>query len=221
MTKKAVSIVDKTAVVNLNSPKALADFSKELKKFIVENELYTNIAGKNYVHVEGWQFAGASMGIFPIVERVDDISQEGYVKYRAEVKLVRISSGDTVGYGIAICSNKEDKKKSFDEYAVASMAQTRAVGKAFRLSIGWIMKLAGYEATTAEEADSIKDESDTTKSDMPIDDVKMLVGLKLTAMAAADKVKFLKDNVNTVTDKNLTDEQYRFLYDCLSSRSII
>jgi len=218
MAKKVVSIVDKTAVVNINSPKALADFAKELKKFIVENELYTNIKGKNYVHVEGWQFAGASMGIFPIIEKVEDISVEGNIKYRAEVKLTQISTDKTVGYGIAICSNKEDKKKSFDEYAVASMAQTRAVGKAFRLSIGWIMKLAGYEATAAEEADSIKDEGEAvnTKSDMPIDDVKMLVSAKLAVMPAADKVKFLRDYTNTLTDKNLTDEQYRHLYGVLT-----
>jgi hypothetical protein len=31
------------------------------------------------------------------------------------------------------------------------MAQTRAVAKALRLCLGWIMALAGYEATPAEE----------------------------------------------------------------------
>ena len=152
-TRKAISIVDKTAIVNINSPKALADFSKELKKFIVENELYTNIQGKNYVHVEGWQFAGASMGLFPVVEKLEEVSE---MKYRAEVKIIQLSTGNTIGYGVAICSKAEAKKKSFDEYAIASMAQTRAVGKAFRLSIGWIMKLAGYEATPAEEMNDVR-----------------------------------------------------------------
>ena len=157
MAKSPVSIVNKTAVVNMNSPKALADFSKELKAFIVSNQLYTNIKGKNYVHVEGWQFAGASMGLFPIVEKVEDLSiledSSKHYKYKAEVKLIQLSTGATVGYGIAVCSNKEKGKTDFDEYAVVSMAQTRAVGKAFRPSIGWIMKLAGYEATPAEEID--------------------------------------------------------------------
>ena len=31
------------------------------------------------------------------------------------------------------------------------MAQTRAIGKAYRNVIGWVMKLAGYEATPSEE----------------------------------------------------------------------
>jgi hypothetical protein len=38
-----------------------------------------------------------------------------------------------------------------DDYALRSMAQTRAVAKALRLCLGWIMSLAGYEATPAEE----------------------------------------------------------------------
>jgi len=158
MANKSVSIVDKSAVVNINSPRALKSFSVELKAFIVENNLYTTISNKNYVHVEGWQFAGASMGIFPMVEKVERlISEDGSeIKYRAEVKLVRLSDGSTIGYGMALCSNKETKKKSFDEYAIMSMAQTRAVGKAFRLTIGWIMKLAGYEGTPAEEITGVE-----------------------------------------------------------------
>ena len=38
-----------------------------------------------------------------------------------------------------------------DEYAILSMAQTRAIGKAFRNLIGWVIKMAGYESTPAEE----------------------------------------------------------------------
>ena len=33
------------------------------------------------------------------------------------------------------------------------MAQTRAVGKAFRNQLAWLMKAAGFEATPAEEMD--------------------------------------------------------------------
>ncbi len=49
-----------------------------------------------------------------------------------------------VSVGIAICSNKEGSKKFFDEYAILSMAQTRAVGKAFRNQLAWLMKAAGF-----------------------------------------------------------------------------
>jgi hypothetical protein len=42
------------------------------------------------------------------------------------------------------------------EYARRSMAVTRAAGKAYRLTLAWIMALAGFESTPAEEMDGIK-----------------------------------------------------------------
>src|SRR6185369_14512327 len=51
-------------------------------------------------------------------------------------------------------------KRRFDEYAIASMAQTRAIGKGFRNLLGWLMKAAGVEATPAEEMDFARHEED-------------------------------------------------------------
>jgi methylglyoxal synthase len=38
-----------------------------------------------------------------------------------------------------------------DDYALQSMAQTRATSKALRLPLGFVMQIAGYDATPAEE----------------------------------------------------------------------
>jgi hypothetical protein len=46
---------------------------------------------------------------------------------------------------------ERSKEKGFDEYAILSMAQTRAIGKTYRNVIGFVMKTAGYEARPAEE----------------------------------------------------------------------
>jgi hypothetical protein len=73
-----------------------------------------------------------------------------------------------VSVGIAICSNKEGSKKFFDEYAILSMAQTRAVGKAFRNQLAWLMKAAGFEATPAEEMDFVHEEK---KPSRPVQEV--------------------------------------------------
>ena len=35
------------------------------------------------------------------------------------------------------------------------MAQTRAIGKAYRNIIGWVMKMAGYEGTPGEEMKAV------------------------------------------------------------------
>lgn len=81
----------------------------------------------------------------------DAIFTRNYYAYECECKLVSLQTGREIGYGAAICTNAETKKAEFDEYAIASMSQTRAIGKAFRNLLGYVMNAAGYEATPAEE----------------------------------------------------------------------
>ncbi len=127
------------------------DLAKDLAKFIKENKLSTQVQGKEFVNVEGWQYAGSRLGIVPIVEHVINVSSEQEIKYQAKVTLFDMRSQHTVGAGFAICSNKESGKKFYQEFAIASMAQTRAIGKAYRNILAWIIRAAGYEPTPAEE----------------------------------------------------------------------
>lgn len=125
----------------------------DLAKFIKENKLYQNIQGKEYVNVEGWQYAGSRLGILPVVEHVINMSSDTELKYQAKVNLLNLRTEQVVGAGFAICSNKEQGKKFYQEFAIASMAQTRAIGKAYRNILAWMIRAAGYEATPAEEMD--------------------------------------------------------------------
>lgn len=125
----------------------------DLANFIKENKLTTSVQGKDYVNVEGWQYAGSRLGIVPIVEHVINMSTEQELKYQAKVTLFDLRSQQTVGAGFAVCSNKESGKKFYQEFAIMSMAQTRAIGKAYRNILAWIIRAAGYEPTPAEEMD--------------------------------------------------------------------
>ena len=127
------------------------DLAKDLARFIKDNKLSTQVQGKEFVNVEGWQYAGSRLGIVPIVEHVINLSNEQELKYQAKVTLYDLRHGTTVGAGFAICSNKESGKKFYQEFAIASMAQTRAIGKAYRNILAWIIRAAGYEPTPAEE----------------------------------------------------------------------
>lgn len=160
MEKKIIESYD---IANSNETLHLA---QDLAKFIKENRLFHNIQGKAYVNVEGWQYAGARLGILPIIEELRRIeSENGELKYQAEVKLLNLRNQQVVGSGFAICSNKEFGKKSYQEFAIASMAQTRAIGKAYRNILAWIIRAAGYEPTPAEEMDyMIKDEQEDAQS---------------------------------------------------------
>jgi hypothetical protein len=146
---------------DIAAPGQMAAMAKVLQAHIGAHGLSTNIVGKQYTNVEGWQFAGGLMGYLPKVVKVENISVGNEKKWRADVELIRIKDDKVMGTGSAICSNVENKKRAFDEYAIMSMAQTRAIGKAYRNLIGWVMKLAGYEATPFEEMVKMGEQAET------------------------------------------------------------
>ncbi|NEM99320.1 hypothetical protein [Pontibacter burrus] len=158
----------------------------DLAKFIKENRLYQNIQGKEYVNVEGWQYAGSRLGILPVVEHVVNISTDDEIKYQAKVNLLDLRSQLVVGAGFAICSSKEQGKKYYQEFAIASMAQTRAIGKAYRNILAWIIRAAGYEPTPAEEMDYSGNEPAKAK-DVAIPTEKKATMRTAQAAATADK----------------------------------
>ena len=119
-----------------------------LKNYIVKNKLFVLYEEKAYVMVEGWQFAGGLLGLFPKIKEIEELAKG---KWLVEAEIIDGKTGGVISTGFAICSKEESKKKDYDEYAILSMAQTRAIGKAYRNLIGWVMKLAGYQATPAEE----------------------------------------------------------------------
>jgi hypothetical protein len=128
--------------------------AKTLKAYVVKNNLYTTIQGKNYTHVDAWQVSGGMLGLYPRVVKITDMSKPNEIKWLVEVEIIN-KDEKIISRGFAICSNKEGKKSKFDEYAILSQAQTRAIGRAFRNTIGYVMKLAGYESTPSEEMGGI------------------------------------------------------------------
>ena len=128
------------------------EMANELRLVINKQRLYADIRGKQYVTVEGWTTLGAMVGVFPLVtwcRRVGDDEVEP-LGWEARVE-VRTLSGQTVGAAEAQCMRSEGQWRSRDDFALRSMAQTRATSKAMRLPLAWIMSLAGFEATPAEE----------------------------------------------------------------------
>ena len=144
--------------LSLTKPEQALQVASTLQAFVIERKLTANIQGKNYPLVEAWQFAGSQLGLIPVVKEVKNLSTDSEIKYEAFVEVLRLQDGLVMSRGYAVCSNKENSKRRFDEYAIASMAQTRAVGKAYRNILAFLMKAAGFEATPAEEMDFIKDE---------------------------------------------------------------
>lgn len=74
---------------------------------------------------------------------------EGY-DWEARVE-IRTPAGIVVGTAEALCSRAESTWATRPDPAVKSMAETRAESRAYRRAIGWIVNIAGYSATPAEE----------------------------------------------------------------------
>lgn len=157
---------------DLASPRYAFHVANELKKFVTEQKLTVEIQGRPYALVEAWQFTGAQFGLYPILTEIKNESTYKEVtftwkdrynnpktkntyhyKYRATVEVRRYSDDKVVSKAEIVCSNEEYGKHDFAEYAIQSMAQTRAEGKAWRMLLGWVMKAAGFEATPYEEMD--------------------------------------------------------------------
>ena len=157
----------KVASYDISRADETIDLAQDLTRFIKENKLFHNIQGKEFVNVEGWQYAGSRLGIVGIVEEVINRSVDGELKYEAKVSLLNLRTGQKCGSGFAICSSKEQGKKFWQEYAISSMAQTRAIGKAFRNILAWIIRAAGYEPTPAEEMDAVVQPSEPPANSQP------------------------------------------------------
>ncbi|MBD3293370.1 MAG: hypothetical protein GF393_10630 [Armatimonadia bacterium] len=118
-----------------------------LKDVIDKRGLAVEIRGRRHVKVEGWTTLLAMLGVTPREVTCDEVEPGRYV---AVVELVN-ASDRVIGRASAECARTEHTWKDRDAYALRSMAQTRATGKAARLAFSWIVTLAGYDPTPFEE----------------------------------------------------------------------
>ena len=123
-----------------------AEMAHELATVIDKQKLFTVIQGKKFVGVEGWTTLAVMLGC--VAREVSTTETDGI--YVAVVELVRMNDGACISRASAECG-EEKPWNTRAKYARRSMAQTRATGKACRLAFSWIMSLAGYEVTPAEE----------------------------------------------------------------------
>jgi len=161
-------------LLGARTPEELIDRARNLAKVLkdiidqagLSVMIYEQGRPKEYVKIEGWTTLGAMLGVFPqTVWTRREEEPDGNVAFVAHV-IVHTMDGRTISSGEMSCSSFEVIKRKRDgmiikrwldakgrpnEFAIRSMSQTRATGKAFRLPFAWILTLAGYEPTPAEE----------------------------------------------------------------------
>jgi len=131
-----------------------------LSRVLEEKNLLKEIQGRKHVLVEGWTMLGSMLGVFPVCVWTRKLQDPEGWEARVEA---RTRSGEVVGAAEAQCTRAEamwgyEPKSRHgkplqprDDFALRSMAQTRATAKALRLPLGFVVTLAGYAETPADE----------------------------------------------------------------------
>ena len=135
------------------SPRKALSEMQELVKVMSDkcqgDKFIATINGKKYPLVEYWTTIGATLSLFPVVMYSRRLDRDAEIVYEARVE---VRHGDqVVGAGEAMCSNKESRWANADEYAIRSMAITRATGKSYRIPLSFLAVMAGLNPTNAEE----------------------------------------------------------------------
>lgn len=130
-------------------------------------KLISIISGREHVRVEGWTLLGSMLGVFPVPVWTRKLANPEGWEARVEARTL---AGHTIGAAEAQCT-RDEKMWGFnptnrygkslearDDFALRSMAQTRATSKALRLPLGFVMTLAGFDPTPAEEMPPVEAE---------------------------------------------------------------
>jgi hypothetical protein len=117
-----------------------------LAAVITKQKLSVSIQGRKYVKVEGWTLLGTLLGVYPVCTWTRRLENGWEARVEA-----RTRDGAVVGAAEAMCLRSERSWANRDDYALRSMAQTRATSKALRQPLGFVVEMAGFAATPYEE----------------------------------------------------------------------
>jgi hypothetical protein len=127
-----------------------------LHDLIDKQSLSVRIRNREHVLVEGWQACGSLVGVFAVkdggVRELPWPDTEPHDRaYGYAASYFAVKDGQQVGWGEGRCTRSEKDWAARDDFALSSMAQTRGQSRALRQPLGWVVSLAGYSATPAEE----------------------------------------------------------------------
>lgn len=127
--------------------KALSDVVSKKVKPVIMN-------GEQYLEFEDWQTVGRFYGVTAKVVSTKFIEYGSVQGFEATAVAVRADGAEISG-AESMCLNDEPNWKSKPLFQLRSMAQTRACAKALRNVLAWVVVLAGYRPTPAEEMQGV------------------------------------------------------------------
>lgn len=169
---------------------------------------------KQYLEFEDWQTLARFYGVTAKVTYTAPIQIGNAVGFEARAVALDTRTGLEISAADAMCLNDEEKwgkRAKFEWKTVAgknvrekvgeeqvpmfqlrSMAQTRACAKALRNVLAWVVVLAGFAPTPAEEMDGVVSDSISASSNSSGSDGIRLMDSKFPGTCAICKTAFGK-----------------------------
>jgi len=177
MTTETGLTIQQTDVGIMIPPEKTLEFAslaaKALQRVVSLKSKPVIINGEQYLEMEDWELCGQFYGYTVKTGEAVPVEVDGVKGAKAQADLIDIKTGMYLGGAEAYCMRDEEywntrskyewqgegsnrkRVKVGDEvvpwFQLASMAQTRAGAKAFRNRLSWVVVLAGYRPTPAEE----------------------------------------------------------------------
>lgn len=105
----------------------------------------TRFNQRDFFGFPAWSLLALTYGLVPFVEWTKPV--DGGWEARA---VVRTRTGDVVSSAEAMCTRKEQPRRSADDHTLRAMAQTRAMRNALRSCLGAALVLAGFDFADPE-----------------------------------------------------------------------
>lgn len=157
----------RTTLFKTDEPDEVMEQAKELAnplaQEIDDKDLYSTIQGNRHVNIEGWTMLGSMVGVYPETVHTNHVEYGDAQGFEAKVNAVT-KNGQIVGSAEAMCMDDEPNWKGATLQELRSMAQTRAASKALRMPLGYIVQLAGFNATPAEEMGNVENRQSKSSS---------------------------------------------------------
>lgn len=137
---------------------------RKIKDYIIKYPYVWTKGNKSYVPIEGWQYAASLMGLSAKVTEVYAVPEKNGWMAKAEVVN---QTGVVVCSGFGFVGRDEEKWARSTESDLESFAQTKAISRALRNGISYLIKAAGYSTTPAEEMYGMKGNYKSMNSKKP------------------------------------------------------
>jgi hypothetical protein len=130
--------------------------AQALRQVIEQKPRKVVLNGKTYLQFEDWQTLGRFYGVTAVGRSTSPVNYGKVQGFESHAEALLVSSNQVISRAEAMCLDDEANWSGKPLYQLRSMAQTRACAKALRNVLAWVVVLAGYAPTPAEEMDNAR-----------------------------------------------------------------